>query len=530
MSNEDPPTLLDYVLQRLSTLPGARTFTASTLVSQPRKSPGSLFPYAPNIEHAELYTQEVIILVAEDVPVTMDAPSSTEATSTETKEAPAPPSTTTSNKPVYVSGLEAVLYIFPNTHSVIVYISKVDSTGQGKKPSPTRTMVLSFFDYVSKYWFGTYIPRGDVSDREEGGAMPSVSAWTIWIQLFARSQNQYLFPASIEHKGKRVLSDIGLVKWWKAVLDDATSSIMKLENNSQRIHSSTFVTIPGLSPAETAYTLQIPLVPIGASPWIIGNPYSTSTLTFPTGVRPPCSISQLIPWFPDDPKARLLDEIANTTTKSSAVVSSPPKKRRKLDEDDKKGVESSEKVVEEEEGREKEVDYVRTVSAEEFWERMDGRQECRLGTVAFFAAYIGGELIAPTTPETKPQTRASRPPKHAEVTVAMIRKIATALDNYDFGTTEKAARSTELLQNMIRSLTGGLVSVTARIPGHQIPTEKLEDGESVDGSVKDTLRQYITRSVQVDNPEWVKKVEPKTEEQPVVNVLTVRKKKRPNPA
>jgi regulator of Ty1 transposition protein 109 len=327
-----------------------------------------------------------------------------------------------------------------------------------------------------------------------------------------------------------VLSDIGLVRWWKAVLDEATASIMKLEKNSQIIHSSTFVTIPGLSPAETVYTLQIPLVPTTTSPWTISNPYSTSTLTFPMGLRPPCSIPQLIPWFPDDPKARLLDEIANTTTKSSAVVSSPPKKRRKLDEENKKGVESREKMVEEEEGREKEVDYVRTVSAEEFWERMDGRQECRLGTVAFFAAYIGGELSTPTTQETNLQTRASRPPKHAEVTVAIIRKIATALDNYDFGTTEKAARSTELLQSLIRSLTGGLVSVTTRIPGHQIPTEKLEDGESVNGGVEDTLRQYITHSVQVDNPEWVKKVEPKTEQQPIVNVLTVRKKKKPNTA
>jgi hypothetical protein len=44
------------------------------------------------------------------------------------------------------------------------------------------------------------------------------------------------------------------------------------------------------------------------------------------GVKPPCSIFQLIPWFPNDLKARLLDEIANTTTKSSAVISSLPQK------------------------------------------------------------------------------------------------------------------------------------------------------------------------------------------------------------
>jgi hypothetical protein len=66
--------------------------------------------------------------------------------------------------------------------------------------------------------------------------------------------------------------------------------------------------------------------------------------------------------------------------------------------------------------------------------------------------------------------------------------------------------------------------VTIRLPEHQLPTEKVEDGESVKDSVEATLRHYITRSVQVDNSEWVKRVEPKTEQQPAVNVLTFRKK------
>jgi hypothetical protein len=59
----------------------------------------------------------VITLVAEDVPVTADAPPSTEtiiqAGPTEPNETPMSPSTTLSNKPVYVSGLEAVLCVFP---------------------------------------------------------------------------------------------------------------------------------------------------------------------------------------------------------------------------------------------------------------------------------------------------------------------------------------------------------------------------------------------------------------------------------
>jgi len=47
--------------------------------------------------------------------------------------------------------------------------------------------------------------------------------WNIWIHLFARVQSQYLFPASIEHPGKNVLSDAGLVKWWKAVMDNLSA-------------------------------------------------------------------------------------------------------------------------------------------------------------------------------------------------------------------------------------------------------------------------------------------------------------------
>ena len=36
----------------------------------------------------------------------------------------------------------------------------------------------------------------------------------------------------MEHPGKNVLSDAGLVKWWKAVMDDIVNACTKDEKNS----------------------------------------------------------------------------------------------------------------------------------------------------------------------------------------------------------------------------------------------------------------------------------------------------------
>ncbi|CAG7850825.1 SubName: Full=Uncharacterized protein {ECO:0000313/EMBL:CCA71765.1} [Serendipita indica DSM 11827] len=503
-------SLLNDIIKALSKLPGRRRFAASVVVSQTRKSPASLFPYAPGIHDQEVYLQDVAVLVAEDVNKASKEDKSPSATPT---DQPNGEKEDTSESYTYVSALEAILYIFPATHSVIIYVSKVDSTGQGRKPSPTRTLVVAFLEYVTRKWFGTY-----TTSAQDG--RPHLSAWSTWVHLFARSQNQYLFPASIEYPGKRLLPDIALVKWWKGVVDDFAVAITSPHPSTRRKEVSKYVIVPGLTPLEISHALKIPLSNLTPSDWSIGHPYSKQDIRFPLGVRPPCSISQLIPYFPDDPKARLIDEIANSTSKASAtVVSSPKRKRRKLNDGEQAIGENESEAQEGKEEDKVDMDFVRLVSAEEFWERMDGRQECRLGTVAFFTVHIKPELDETCLVDS---ATTHAPLRRAEITPGMILKITTALDSADFGSIEKSVRSTSALQGMIKALTGGLVNVTSKIPGI---SQHVEEAAAADEEEVDILSTYITREVEVDNPELAPKTEPPAAAP--VTILTARKKKKP---
>jgi regulator of Ty1 transposition protein 109 len=264
-SRENTPSLLDDVLTRLSSLPGRRRLTATVLVSQPRKkAAAAVFPYAPKIEDVQAIEQEVLLLIAEnkDTQQTQDQPQS-DATH---PRGPGPGA--------YVAAIQANLYIFPTTHSVIVYISKVDTTGQGQRPSPTRAATVALLEHIVRRWFA----RGP-SEGSPG--------WNVWVHLFARAQNQYLFPASIEHPGKRVLSDAGLVKWWKAVMDDFVSSCVKDGKVSGggggggRLRAEPHVILPGATDDEAMHLLKIPLRKPEATTghdWRYGHPYSTLTV------------------------------------------------------------------------------------------------------------------------------------------------------------------------------------------------------------------------------------------------------------
>ncbi|KAG8809124.1 hypothetical protein FRC17_003604 [Serendipita sp. 399] len=500
------PSLLDNISKKIAQLPGSRTLTASVIVSQPRKSPASVFPYAPSVHDAEVYIQDILALVAEDVHTNKNDPG---------KKGEASESETPASGPVYVSAVELVLYTLPRTSSAIIYVSKVDSTGQGKRPSPTKALVVALLEHLTSRWFGENVGNGE--DETEG------NGWNIWIHLFARAQNQYLFPASIEFSGKQVLSDVGLVKWWKGVLDQFTDTI-SISSPAQASFSRVlrYVTVPGLTPLEVNQILPKRPSDPSSSEWVIGNPYSNTSIMFPMDVTPPCSISQLIPYFPDDPKARLIDEIANTTSRASAtVIDEPRRKKRKLNREEKTtGADErgTEEHGETSEAAETSLDFVQTVSAEEFWERMDGRQECRLSTVAFFVVCVDRQS-APLRNPVPSRNESSSPAKRVEVAPGMVKKIATMLDSADFGTIERSMRSTAVVQDAIKALAGGSLEIRTAGPEEGTPAAH----NSSEGAL---LEAFITRCIQVNNPEPAPKVEVVTPP-PVVTVLTARKKKKP---
>jgi len=135
-SPESAPSLLDDVLTKLSTLPCRRRLTATILVSQPRKkAAATVFPYAPKIEDVQVAAQEDLLLVAKskDTQQTQSRPQS---------------NTVAPNPGAHVAVTETHLYIFPTTHAVSVYISKVDTAGQGKPLSHTRVATVALLEHI----------------------------------------------------------------------------------------------------------------------------------------------------------------------------------------------------------------------------------------------------------------------------------------------------------------------------------------------------------------------------------------------
>ena len=517
---ENTPSLLDDILSKLSTLPGRRRLTATVLISQPRKkAAATVFPYAPKIEEVQAVEQEVLLLIAENKN-TQQTQDQSQSDADATLPGPG----------AYVAAIEANLYIFPTTHSVIVYISKVDTTGQGQRPSPTRAAAVALLEHIVRRWFA--------GSRSEGSP-----GWNVWIHLFARAQNQYLFPASIEHPGKKVLSDAGLVKWWKAVMDDFVGGCAKYEKNSgsSRLRAEPYVTLPGATDDEAIHLLKIPLRKPQATTgydWRYGHPYSTlPSSTFSLATSPllsrcsPPSILELIPYFPDDPKSRFIAELMDSHTTVSGTVISPPAKRRRIDEQGTSkptGNDEATNLLSQSEYQW--VDPLESVSIEEFWERMAFRQECSLGAVvAFFVVYVHTSPI----PQLSHDGAASLPgsakeplPKRLELPPGQVVSLLAKLNSLDFGTTEKSVQSTTLLQQGIRAAAKGYVVLADGLPGEGNESAVLLSSETGTGHDEEELfARYISRSVELNNPDLPPK-EPGLVAAPAVNVLTARKKKK----
>ncbi|KAG9103084.1 hypothetical protein FRC06_000284 [Ceratobasidium sp. 370] len=297
-------SLRDFVASELEKLPGSRTLTLHALVSSPQREL-ELFPYFKNERNQKIFSQNILLLVAETT--TPDSSDSIDSTNTSR---------------ILVSALEATLYLFPGTSSSILYIGKIDTTGFCRTtPSPARTLARATIDYYA---------RPDTRPAECGQR--------IWVHLFARAQSQYLFPDSAVWKGKRVLGDAGLVRWWWSLLGDVARDVAAVNKGQSSFEGTRlWYILPGFTELEAYHTLSsgssFKLAQSGELPWVYGHPYDDPLVTFPllgkpvgpapvsTGSNSPTghpskaiSIASLIPIFPDDPKARFMGEIASTTS------------------------------------------------------------------------------------------------------------------------------------------------------------------------------------------------------------------------
>lgn len=267
-------------------LPKDTTFTFYHYSTPPTKS-SAIFSAPPNAKSERTYCESHFLAA------TIDAKGTTEETTSDE---------------LLVLAIEVLVY--STKHLTTLFVSKADSTGylslqhnrkQGE--SPLKVICGTFVSWLAK-------------QRQREGKKTVVS-------LFARAQDQYLFPASIDNKGKHLLDDKQLVRWWCKVLDPliheykveeiakpfterlaAVDSSLKSTPSSSESTAKGFLIIPGFEPYDTLrfYTPPLPS-PTAPRRWAATHPLLQIA---PHPSAPPRC---LIPHFPDDPKARFLDEL-----------------------------------------------------------------------------------------------------------------------------------------------------------------------------------------------------------------------------
>ncbi|KAI0119042.1 histone acetylation protein-domain-containing protein [Daldinia grandis] len=209
------------------------------------------------------------------------------------------------DKQVLVLGLE--IYIYTTSFSTIIFVSKADTTGylnllnlpQGT-PSPIREVITCFLAFL-------------IANRRR-------QTKQLVVNLFARAQSQYLFPGSVENSGKHVLDDRGLVKWWCRVFNSLLegTDYQDVREPSDAIHG--YLVIPGLDNYETRAFL--PRTSLAASNWTLNHPlekispYANDPSSFGSNIHP----RSLIPTYPDDPKARFVQELEESIAEKAKVL------------------------------------------------------------------------------------------------------------------------------------------------------------------------------------------------------------------
>ena len=225
------------------------------------------------------------------------------------------------------------ILIFTTESLTTVFISKADSTGYLDTLQLDRNT-----GSVIRYVTVTFL-RFLINGRTTGPRLV--------VSLFARSQNQYLFPGSVEYAGKHVLDDRQLIRWWCKTIDPLIQD-SALRTNFSRSDTAGYVLVPGCDKNETRA-----FFPASAKKH---NPQgSTWTASYPVELLAPdmsAPLRCLIPRLPDDPKSRFLTDLD--------------------DSKDEKGQWSSVKTM------------------EQFWDMMSYRQECSAGRLVGFIWVVFG--------------------------------------------------------------------------------------------------------------------------------------------
>lgn len=277
-------------------------------------------------------------------------------------------------KELIVFGIEVLIY--STDRLTTIFISKADSTGNLRllrtppKISLIRVISTTFLSYL-------------VQTRQRPGVR-------LVLSLFARAQNQYLFPGSIDNVGKHVLDDRGLIKWWCRVADpilreyepesrSQDKGLLDQRVESVKSSATAYLIVPGCDKFETrAFFPPTAKFDDKEHPrWV--NSYPLHQICKNPGAPPRC----LVPRFPDDPKSRFLldldDELPERTGASDAIK------------------------------KENAGQWRSVRSLDEFWEMMSFRQECSAGRLTGFLwlvvnppGVVNSDDIADKAPRPQP--------------------------------------------------------------------------------------------------------------------------------
>ncbi|KAL8798197.1 MAG: hypothetical protein Q9182_006870 [Xanthomendoza sp. 2 TL-2023] len=321
---------------------------------------------------------------------------------------------------IQVFALEILIYA---THYLTtLFVSKADSTGYihllnlpKKTPSPLKTISSTFIAHLVK--------GRQRKDRQ------------LVVSLFARAQDQYLFPGSIENPHKHVLDDRGLIKWWCRVLEpvlhvNKTPGSEDLHPNRPNPTASAYLRVPSCDLHETRsfFPPHVRHTPTLHSNWHADR----DPLRDLSGRHPTDPERCLIPRFPDDPKSRFVDELDEELTEphQHPLTTTPTKKTSPS-----KGPRP---------GRWKSVR-----SLAQFWELMAFRQECSSGRLVGFLWAVFHPAPAdlhdspPPTPTPSTKKNPCHPPYPPPLTLPLkhYTRITRLLLALDFSTPDLAAES-----------------------------------------------------------------------------------------
>ncbi|KAK0638514.1 histone acetylation protein-domain-containing protein [Cercophora newfieldiana] len=273
-------------------------------------------------------------------------------------------------RPVLVFAIE--VFIFTTAWQTVFFVSKADSTGYLQlldlpkgTLSPIREVASTFLKYLLEH-------------RRRKNIQSVVN-------LFARAQAQYLFPGSVENKGKHVLDDWGLVRWWCRVLNPL------LEGSKGKLWggSKGYLIVPGLEAGEMR--ALTPRTPESAANWIVGHPMDKISHYIAEYDWVP--IRCLIPRYPDDPKSRFRDELDEEASKWK-----------------------------------QDMGYWKSVKTlDQFWEMMAFRQECSSGRLTGFVWLVfdpeapkdagteGPQTVSPEASFGSPLPQATPPRRRVDI-------------------------------------------------------------------------------------------------------------------